>query len=388
MLMRIAINAWFWGSPTTGSGQYTRQLVDALSSLDTAENLDLQVVLVLPSHVDGNVGGRNSELPSPIQVHPVDSGRSNLGKVWFEQRAFPRACTDVGAEIAHVPYWAPPARSPMPLVVTIHDVIPLVLRAYRGGPRQRLYTKLVGATARGANLVLTDSEASRRDILARLGLPGELVRTIPLAVDGPYTPEPTVGDLDIRTRYDLPEAYVLYLGGFDRRKNLTTVVETYRWAGPLIGDDCPLVIAGRLPDADTAFTPDPRRLVQEQDVDDGVVRFCGFVDEDHKPALYRGAVGFIFPSRYEGFGLPPLEAMACGTPVVGSHVASLPEIVGDGGVLFRPDDAKGMADVLIRLILDEGFRTQLSRRAVAQATKFSWENTARSTLAAYRDALG
>jgi len=214
------------------------------------------------------------------------------------------------------------------------------------------------------------------------------VRAIPLAAAPRFTPEPSSTDQDIRARYDLPEAYVLYLGGFDRRKNLTTVVEIYRWAGPLIGDNCPLVIAGRLPDRDTAFTPDPRRLVQEQDVDHGVVCFCGFVDEDHKPALYRGAVGFIFPSRYEGFGLPPLEAMACGTPVVGSDVASLPEIVGDGGVLLRPDDAKGMADVLVRLAHDEGFRAQLSRRAVAQAARFSWEITARSTLAAYRDALG
>ena len=386
--MRIAINGWFWGSPTTGSGQYAHRLVEALTALGRAEKADLELVLVLPADLDGGAGPGVSGLPPSVEVHHVDGRRSNLGKVFFEQRAFPRACVDVEADVAHVPYWAPPARSPMPLVVSIHDVIPLVLRAYRGGPLQRLYTTLVSATARGADLALTDSEASRRDILGRLALRGERVRAIPLAAAPRFTPEPSSTDQDIRARYDLPEAYVLYLGGFDRRKNLTTVVEIYRWAGPLIGDNCPLVIAGRLPDRDTAFTPDPRRLVQEQDVDHGVVCFCGFVDEDHKPALYRGAVGFIFPSRYEGFGLPPLEAMACGTPVVGSDVASLPEIVGDGGILLRPDDAKGMADVLVRLAHDEGFRAQLSRRAVAQAARFSWEITARSTLAAYRDALG
>jgi len=385
--MRIGINAWFWHRPTTGSGQYTRRLVEALAGLSVAEEGDLRIELVLPSDGEGGADPRDSELHPSVGLHIVEGRRSNLGKVRFEQRAFPRACADLGVQIAHVPYWAPPARASMPLVVTIHDLIPLVRRAYRGGPLQRLYTALVTATARGVDLVLTDSEASRRDILERLTLPDGRVRAIPLAADPRFTPEPASTDQDVRARYDLPEAYVLYLGGFDRRKNLTTVVETYRWAGPLVGVNCPLVIAGRLPEQDTAFTPDPRRLVQEQDVHQGVVRFCGFVDEDHKPALYRGAVGFIFPSRYEGFGLPPLEAMACGTPVVGSDATSLPEIIGDAGILFPPNDAEGMARALVRLARDERFRAELSQRAVARAAQFSWESTARATLMAYGDAL-
>ncbi|RLC64064.1 MAG: glycosyltransferase family 1 protein, partial [Chloroflexi bacterium] len=103
---------------------------------------------------------------------------------------------------------------------------------------------------------------------------------------------------------------------------------------------------------------------------------------------YRGAVAFVFPSRYEGFGLPPLEALACGTPVVGSAAASLPEVVGDAGVLLPPDDAEGMAEALIQLATDEVFRARLSRRALAQAARFSWERTARETLSAYREVGG
>jgi glycosyltransferase involved in cell wall biosynthesis len=180
---------------------------------------------------------------------------------------------------------------------------------------------------------------------------------------------------------------VLYLGGFDVRKNVAAALAAYRRAGPLIGAECPLVIAGRLPERDTPFAPDPRRLARELEVE-RFVRFVGFVDEDDKPALYRGAAAFVFPSRHEGFGLPPSEALACGTPVVGSETASLPEIVGDAGMLFPPDDAEGMAGALIRLATSDVFRAELSRRALARAARFSWERTVRGTLAAYREVVG
>ncbi len=383
--MRVALNAWFWNSPTTGSGQYTRLLVEHLVTIAP----ELEIVLVTPE-------GQISNLQSPIsnlQFH-LTANRywltSALGKVWFEQVAFPRTCRRLEADVAHVPYWAPPIRSSIPTVVTIHDLIPLLLREYRGGPLVRLYSALVSTTAQNSALVLTDSEASRQDIVTHLGLPAERVRVVYLAADERYTPEPSLfpGEkpgFAEKTRFQ--ERYVLYLGGFDVRKNVATVLQTYRWAGPAIGEECPLVIAGRLPERDTSFTPDPRRLAREQGIDERFVRFIGFVDEADKPALYRGAVAFIFPSRYEGFGLPPLEALACGTPVVGSDISSIPEVVGDAGVLLPPDDAEGMASALIQLATDEGFRAELSRRALAHAARFSWERTARETLAAYRDVV-
>ncbi|MDY7075501.1 MAG: glycosyltransferase family 1 protein [Chloroflexota bacterium] len=383
--MRIAINGWFWNSPTTGSGQYTRRLVEALSALDT----DLQIILVIPTGREQEAGGKEREMayPASCLLHPVPCSRSNLGKVWFEQITFPRACRCLEADVAHVPYWASPLRPSIPTVVTIHDLIPLLLREYRGGPLVRFYTALVSTTARNAALVLTDSEASRRDIITHLGLPDERVRVVYLAADERYTPEPSplVGE-SRGGGYDLPERYVLYLGGFDVRKNVATVLRTCRWAGPLIGEDCPLVIAGRLPERDTPFAPDPRRLAREQEVE----RFVRFIDspaEADKPALYRGAVAFIYPSRYEGFGLPPLEALACGTPVVGSDVSSIPEVVGNAGVLLPPDDAEGMASALIQLATDDDFRAELGRRALIQAARFSWEHTARATLAAYWDVV-
>ncbi len=392
--MRVAINAWFWDRPGTGSGQYTRRLVEHLAMLAP----DLEILLVAPDERRLRVSSsrfRGSER-AQRETPNVKPETRKLSKVWFEQIGFPRACRRLGADLAHVPYWAPPLRPLVPTVVTIHDLIPLVLEAYRGGPLVRLYTALVSASARRAALVLTDSEASRRDIVARLGLPEARVRTVYLAAGEQYTPTPPEGEPhgwdEVRARYGLPERYVLYLGGFDVRKNVATALATYRWAGPAIGAECPLVVAGRLPERDTAFAPDPRRLLRERNQVfsekpgfwPAFVRFIGFVREADKPALYRGAVAFLFPSRYEGFGLPPLEACACGVPVVGSDAASIPEVVDDGGVLLPPDDAQGMASALIRLATDDDFRSRLSRRALVQAARFSWERTASETLMAYR----
>jgi len=159
--MRAAINAWFWNSPTTGSGQYVQRLVESLAAL----NADLQIILVAPDGTKQEAGSKKHPAscilhPTSCLLYPVPCPRSNLGKVWFEQVAFPRACTCLGVDVAHVPYWAPPLAPPVPTVITIHDLIPLVLPEYRGGPLVRLYTVLVSAATSRARLVLADSEAS------------------------------------------------------------------------------------------------------------------------------------------------------------------------------------------------------------------------------------
>jgi glycosyltransferase involved in cell wall biosynthesis len=380
--MRLAVNAWFWDRPTTGSGQYTRRLVEGIAAL--APEVEVHLIAPGPRWFRTTRFEFQSSGPFQLGAEPSRPNADRLNKVWFEQVAFPRACAHLDADVAHVPYWAPPLRPGAPAVITIHDLIPLLLPEYRGGLMHRLYTSLASAAARNAAMVLTDSEASRRDIVAHLGLPAERVRAIPLAAGERFRPESAADDVAIRERYGLPERYLLYLGGFDRRKNVVTALRACRRVRSSIGSGCPLVIAGRLPEQDSGFAPDPRRLAREEGLDERFVRFIGFVDEAHKPAVYRGAVAFIFPSRYEGFGLPPLEAMACGIPVVGSEAASLPEVIGNGGLLLPPDDAAGMADALIRLVLDDDFRARMSQQALAQASGFSWKRTARQTLVTYK----
>jgi len=310
------------------------------------------------------------------------------GKLWFEQVTFPRACRRLGVDIAHVPYWGSPVWPMVPTLVTIHDLIPLLLPEYRGGILVRAYVSLVCRAAKRAALVLTDSQASARDILTHLNLSSAKVRVVYLGAEpaSALGPQDARADAATRARYGLPDTYILYLGGLDVRKNVTNLLQAWALASGVLGASTPLVVAGRLPEH-AAFTPDPRQVAKILGLDPGTLFFPGYVEETDKPALYRGAVCFAFPSRYEGFGLPPLEALRHGVPVVGSDVSAIPEVVGDAGILVAPDDVSGMAEALIAVATDAGLRARLSTRALAQAACFSWEKTAQETLAAYEEVL-
>ncbi|MCL6509607.1 MAG: glycosyltransferase family 4 protein [Anaerolineae bacterium] len=360
--MKIAVNAWFLDSPetqTTGSGQYAAQLLAALKVVAP----EVQVECVSPRR------------------------RGDWAKLQFEQVEFPRAARRMNADIAFVPYWAPPLRSEVPVVVTIHDVIPITLPAYRGGPLQRAYASLVRASSTNATALLTDSEFSKADILKYLDVDAARVTVVPLAVEPRFTPN--VPDEDVmraRERYSLPDSYVLYLGGFDARKNIETLMQVYVWCGESIGEEYPLVISGE--PSTPVLTDGGERLslaemAERLEISD-VVRFIGRVAEEDKPALYAGARCFLFPSTYEGFGLPPLEAMACGVPVVGSNAASISEVVGNAGMLVEPKDARRMAGALIAACIEDDLHERLRQRALLRAAQFTWERTAVETLAVFR----
>ena len=378
--MRVAINASFWGQETVGSGQYLHHLVAALLALEPAPEIvlcgppELQAARALP--------------PGAIwQAMPVGPMPANLGKLWLEQVAYPRGVRVVGAQVAHVPYFAAPLAAPAPVVVTVHDLIPLLLPAYRSSALVRGYMRLVAWSARRASLVLTDAEASRRDIISHLGVPAERVRAIPLAASPLYRPyEESEALAAIRARYALPTDYLLYLGGFDQRRNLGTLFQALAAARRREPSLPVLALAGALPPADTTLTPDPRRLAAEAGVAEGV-RFLGRVPEVDKPALYAAALAFLFPSRYEGFGLTVLEALACGTPVIAADATTLPEVAGPGGLLVGPDDVAGWAEAIVRLVSDSALRARLRAAGLAHSARFTWQRTARQTLAAYHEAF-
>ncbi len=375
--MRVVINGWFWDQPTIGSGQYVRQLAKHLLRVAP----DWRVTVVTPHKT-------SCEKQANDLLHFAACPTSDLGKVWFEQVVFPRVCRELRADVAHVPYWGGPLRSSIPVVVSILDLIPLLLPDYRGGPLARLYTGLVTASAPGAAQIIAISHASKCDIVGRLRIPAERVHVTYLAADERFTPQANLADeAALRNRHpDLPQNYVLYLGGFDARKNIETLLQMCGWLQIAYGADVPLAIAGRLPPRHDRMFRDPRLLARQLHVED-LVRCIGAVDEQNKPALYRAASVFVYPSRYEGFGLPALEALACGVPVVGSNASAIPEVVGDAGILVDPDDAMRMAGGLIAVLNEDNLRRELGRRAAAQAARFSWEQCARQTAKAYAAAL-
>lgn len=367
--MHVAINAWFWNRPDTGSGQYVRRLVETFRRIQP----NLSITLIAP-------GGTDIDAPDGVTVVRAGSG-GDWAKLRFEQQIFPRAAQKVGAELAHVPYWGGPLSSPIPTVVTIHDLIPMLLPEYRGGVLARIYTALVAASARGAQAIITDSRASAEDIFRHLGVSADRVYPILLAAGREYSPQPNlILDLAIRKKYNLPPEYVLYLGGYDVRKNVETLIKAFTYVKT--GYDIPLVLAGRLPEKPSPRFIDVKQAIGAMRMGD-TVQVIGGVDEADKPSIYRLAKTFVFPSRYEGFGLPVLEAMACGKPVVTSNTSSLPEIVGNAGFTVDPDDARHMAGSILATLNEEPLAKQLSQRAIERASKLTWERTAAETLGVY-----
>lgn len=370
--MHVALNGYFWSRPDTGSGQYLRQLVYHLNRLVS----DLTITLVVPSQA------APEQVPPSVRVKQVATRPGHLGKVWFEQIGFPRACRQVGADLCHVPYWGPPLRSPAPLVVTIHDLITLILPDYRRGLRARLYNALISAAARGANHIITDSQHSKADITGRLAIPEARVTAIYLAAGRQYSPQSQfLLDMAVQRKYELPDFFVLYLGGYENHKNVTTLLLAYSYVAQALGEDYPLLLSGRKPTPGPHF-PNYDDYIQQLNLGRHI-RWLGYIDEEDKPALYRAASTFVFPSRYEGFGLPVLEAMACGLPVVTTEAASLPEVIGQAAFAVPPDDEREMAGAIIATLIQDNLAAELKQKGLDQAAKFSWENTATQTLLVY-----
>lgn len=380
-MTHIAFNGWFWNQPTVGSGQYIRYLLPALQKL-APENT---YTLVVPDSVKSV-----DDVPPNVSIeHAKVPIGGHLGKVWFEQRSYPKMVRKLGADIAHVPYWgAPLSTHPARLVTSVLDIIPLVLPAYRGGLGANLYTSLVSATAKGSAHILTLSEASKADIARELEIPQDKITVTYLGVGGEFNPKDgRQKDEAVRQKYGLPDEFALYVGGFDIRKNVNNLLLAWTYVGPSLGHDIPLVLAGRYPaKTDTLRFPDLKGYAKQLDVEQ-YLHWMGEFDEEDKPSLYRLAKVFISPTTYEGFGLPVLEAMASGTPVVTSKVSSIPEIAGEAAYLVDPTDARELGGAIIAVLIQEDLHSHLANIGRGQSTQFTWRKTAQQTLEVYQQVM-
>ncbi len=313
--MHIVINGWFRGQLTTGSGQYLEQLLNHLP----AQAPQIQWTLLWPHSADEALP---SSTPANVTIQPIRLPPlpKNLAKLWWEQVTVPRWANRLRADRLWVPYWAAPYWQPVPVTVTVHDLIPLLLPGYRGGRMQRLYTWLVSQSARRAAAIITVSAASKRDLVHHLQVPPERVQVVyhgpNLIASDALTAETLAA---VRQKFQVPARFFLYVGGFDQRKNVRGILHAYARYLAKGGDPAVrLVIAGRLPATDSAFAPDPQKIAAALGLQ-GQVHYCGFVDEIEKAALYQLATAYLFPSFYEGFGMMVLEAMGAGTPVITSQ---------------------------------------------------------------------
>ncbi|HEY7834444.1 MAG TPA: glycosyltransferase family 1 protein [Ktedonobacterales bacterium] len=384
--MRIAFNGLFLQDPGSGTGQYTRHLLEALGRVDGANDY----VILSPRDVPDR-----PETPSTFewQTAPVgrlERGGRNVEKLVWEQYTFPAAAKRQRARLMHIPHFAPPLLTHgIPAVVTIHDVITLRLPAYRASPAAAAYAQLVARAAKQSAMVIAVSEYSKRDIMELLGLAEDRIRVVYEAPAPRYRRVVDAERLsEARARYGLSERFVLCTAGLDQRKNIATLVGAFAALYHDLGDpDLRLFISGdpkRL--GSSPLFPDWRPLAATLGVADQVI--CAYIAEADKPLLYSAASCFVYPSLYEGFGLPPLEAMACGAPVICSERTSLPEVVGRAGILVNPEDPDALGAAMRRVLTSAELRDDLRARALAHVKRFTWGQVAVETSGVYAEVLG
>jgi glycosyltransferase involved in cell wall biosynthesis len=301
-------------------------------------------------------------------------------RIAWEQTAGWRIARRYGLDLVHAPVNVTPLVSGVPRVVTIHDLAFHLFPAQYPGAKQRYLRVMTRLSVRRATHVIAVSEATRRDVLRLYGADPARVVTVPNGVGAEFRPLPDDEVARFRRDNDLPERFILFLGTLQPRKNLETLLRAYARVEAEVG--WPLVVVGA---AGWLYEPvfaTARALGLAERV-----RFTGYAAPETLPFWYNAAGMLVYPSLYEGFGLPALEALACGTPVIAADASSLPEVVGDAGLLVKPRDIDGFAHAILSLARDEALRAALAERGLRRAAGYSWRRTAALTHAVYRDAL-
>jgi glycosyltransferase involved in cell wall biosynthesis len=360
-----------------GIGTYIRNLVHALAALDHENQY---VLVALPADEP-----ELRDLPPNFKVGVYRRQDTD----WMDQVGFYFFLREIGADLVHLPLNMVPLLMPRPYVVTIHDMGSLLFGSraqVRSGFRLFLFRRGLLRAAR----VIAVSTATRRDVESVLGVPSDRVRQIYDAPDPRFLRAPETGvepaeRQRILERYQIDYPFLLYAGAVRPQKNIPRLVEAF---AVLRGDleqhpvykDLHLIIIGD----EISKYPALRRAVIKTRAEK-LVRFLGFVPFETLRVFFEAASAFVFPSLYEGFGLPPLEAMAAGTPVVTSNVSSLPEVTGDAAMLVNPENVFDIARGIREVLLDERLRAELIGRGYAQARRFSWATAARQVLEIYRE---
>ena len=359
--LRVGIDGRAFRSPAAGIRRYLQGLVPAL--LDLGDRPDIVAL-----------GGDPASLPAGVS-HVVEPWHPPSNPGWTLV-GLPRAAARASVDVIHSPAYTAPFWAGVPVVVTVHDV------SYERHPewypyrRDRLRKTYYRRSATSASHILTVSNFSASEIAAAYDIPLERITVAPLGVSPAFSSATTAsGQLPAGVR----APFLLHVGDLHARRNLPMLAEAVIEARRHCGGAAPtLVLTG----IDRGVADAVRVVARDAGTPEAVV-LLGAVGEDSLHALYRCATALVYPSRYEGFGLPVIEAMASGTPVIASHAAAIPELTGDAGLLLDPEDRQAWTDAIVAIVSDDALRARLRSAGLARAGLFRWARTARATMDVY-----
>jgi glycosyltransferase involved in cell wall biosynthesis len=374
MVRRIGIDATALPTQPVGAGNYIIQFVKALAKMD----LDYEIVVFAQKSKRDLF-----DIPNDENLHwVIVPDKSPMYRLIWEQTTFPRLVRRAELDLLHSLHYTQPVLLGCPSIVTIHDMTFFLFPDLHTRSKRMFFPFAIRSSVRRADALIAISESTRQDSIRLLGVSPQKIFTTQLGITDEFR---VVKDnellVKVREKYDLPEAFVLYVGLVEPRKNIPFLIRAYK---SLVDEGIKhnLVIVGRI----GWMSQEVFKQIEELGLEDRV-QFTGYMPQDDLPMVYNLASLFVYPTKYEGFGLPALEAMACGTPVVTTAISSLPEIVGDAGMLIPPGDEQALAGAMAEVLSDPSLYNQLRTRGLQRSEHFTWERTAQETLKVYQQVL-
>lgn len=370
ILMKIGIDGraanWYRG---TGIGTYTYQLINYINKIDSVNDY----TVFLPHHCSSNI-----DFKSNFSIEEITE---NLEENFWDEVNIPNILKGKDIELYHVPQngIGLPLDKKCSFVITLHDVIPYKMPETSSARYLKLFSEVLPKIVQMCDGIITVSNYSKMDILEAFNFPKEKIYVTHLASEDIYVPlDKKLSKAFMKKQYSIEEDYILYVGGFSPRKNILGLIEAFSNLLDIYKKDIKLVIAGK----QGLSYPLYQKRCEDLGVGDKVI-FPGFIPLDHMPTLYNASELFVYPSFYEGFGLPPAEAMACGVPVIASNSTSIPEVTGDAALLINPQDVDELCNSMYDVLKNKELAEDLSLKGLIRTSELNWHNTAKNTLIAY-----
>jgi len=373
--MKIGIDSraakWYRG---TGIGTYSYQLINSLNKIDVIN----KYLLFMPQ-----TNSIDIKFNSNYEIRNINQDLQ--GNFWDEVN-IPTILKSEDIDLYHVPQNGVglPKEKTCPFIITLHDIIPYRMPETVGEVYLDIFLKEMPTIISKCDGIITVSNFSKQDIISAFNFPAEKIFVTHLANEEIYLPlDKDKCSSFIEKNYSISGDFILYVGGFSPRKNIVGLIQAFsKLESKLKNRNIKLVIVGNKGKSYSLY----KKTAEDYKVSDKVI-FPGFIPLEHMPLFYNACKLFVYPSLYEGFGLPPIEAMACGIPIIASNLTSIPEVVGDAGILINPYDIDELSSEMFHIFEDEAFRNTLRKKSLLRSSEFNWSKTAENTLVAYRNTL-